>query len=228
MSYLTTFTKGIIKENPVLVMLLGMCPSLAMTSSVKNAVGMGIAATFVLLGSNVVISLLKNVIPKQVRLPSFIVIIAGFVTIIGFIMQRFLPDLYAAMGVFLSLIVVNCIILARAEAFASQNNVAASALDALGMGLGFTLALTAISTVREILGAGTWLGLPITKNLIEPMAFFVTPAGGFFVFGIMVAAVNLLTKGKLGRKKLGCDGCKGGCAGCRAVEQGDTEGDDLK
>ncbi len=225
MSYLTTFTKGIIKENPVLVMLLGMCPSLAMTSSVKNAVGMGLAATFVLLGSNVVISLLKNVIPKQVRLPSFIVIIAGFVTLIGFILQKYLPDLYAAMGVFLSLIVVNCIILARAEAFASKNNVAASALDALGMGLGFTLALTAISTVREILGAGTWLGLPVTKNFIEPMAFFVTPAGGFFVFGILVAVVNILTKYQISRKKLGCEGCKGGCAGCGASAQDQEKGE---
>ena len=225
MSCLKTFTRGIIRENPVLVMLLGMCPSLAMTSSVKNAVGMGIAATFVLLGSNVVISLLKNVIPDQVRLPSFIVIIAGFVTLTGFVLQKYLPDLYAAMGVFLSLIVVNCIILARAEAFASKNSVGASALDALGMGLGFTLALTAISTVREILGAGTWLGLPVTKNLIEPMAFFVTPAGGFFVFGILVAAVNILTKYQISRKKLGCEGCKGGCTGCGAQEQEKGEAD---
>ncbi len=222
MSYLKIFTKGLIKENPVLVMLLGMCPSLAMTSSVGNGFGMGIAATFVLLGSNVVISLLKNVIPKQVRLPSFIVIIAGFVTLIGFVMQRYLPDLYASMGVFLSLIVVNCIILARAEAFASKNGVFASALDALGMGLGFTLALTAISTVREILGAGTWLGIPLTKDLIEPMAFFVTPAGGFFVFGVLVAVVNILTNYKVGKKKLGCEGCKGGCAGCSGAAQDET------
>ena len=223
MSYLKTFTQGLLKENPVLVMLLGMCPSLAMTSSVKNGFGMGIAATFVLLGSNVVISLLKNVIPKQVRLPSFIVIIAGFVTLIGFIMQKYLPDLYAAMGVFLSLIVVNCIILARAEAFASKNNVRASACDALGMGLGFTLALTAISTVREILGAGTWLGFPLTKNLIEPMAFFVTPAGGFCVFGVLVAIVNMLTKYQISKKKLGCEGCKGGCQGCTASGNPDNE-----
>lgn len=219
MSYLKIFTKGIIKENPVLVMLLGLCPSLAMTSSVKNGFGMGVAATFVLLGSNVVISLLKNMIPKQVRLPSFIVIIAGFVTIIGFLLERFLPDLYASMGVFLSLIVVNCIILARAETFASQNGVFTSALDALGMGAGFTLTLTVISTIREILGAGTWLGISITKDLIEPMAFFTTPAGGFFVFGILVAVINLLSKGKIGRKKLGCEGCEGGCRGCSEKSQ---------
>lgn len=216
MSYLKTFTKGLIKENPVLVMLLGMCPSLAVTTLVQNGIGMGLAATFVLLGSNVVISLLKRVIPKEVRLPSFIVIIAGFVTIIGFFMQKYLPDLYSALGVFLSLIVVNCIILARAEVFASKNNVRASALDALGMGFGFTLALVAISSLRELLGFGTWFGLPVTKNLIEPMSFFVTPAGGFFVFGVLVALVNIFTNYAMSKKKLGCDGCKGGCDGCTA------------
>ncbi len=219
MSYLKTFTKGLLKENPVLVMLLGMCPSLAVTTMVQNGIGMGLAATFVLLGSNVVISLLKNVIPKQVRLPSFIVIIAGFVTIIGFLMQKYIPELYSALGVFLSLIVVNCIILARAEAFASKNNVVASALDALGMGFGFTLALAAISTVRELIGMGTWFGIPITKGIIEPMTFFVTPAGGFFVFGIMVAIVNKLTGYSMRKKEIGCKGCKGGCEGCTAAEQ---------
>ncbi len=219
MNYGKIFTKGLIKENPVLVMLLGLCPSLAMTSSVKNGFGMGIAATFVLLGSNVVISLLKKVIPKQVRLPAFIVIIAGFVTLVGFIMQRYLPDLYASMGVFLSLIVVNCIILARAETFASQNGIFASALDALGMGFGFTLALTAISTLRELLGAGSWLDIPITKNWIEPMGFFITPAGGFFVFGILVAVVNILSKGKISKKKIGCEGCEGNCNGCSGAVQ---------
>ncbi len=219
MSYLKTFTKGLIKENPVLVMLLGMCPSLAVTTLVKNGVGMGLAATFVLLGSNIVISLLKNVIPKQVRLPSFIVIIAGFVTIIGFVMQKYIPELYSALGVFLSLIVVNCIILARAEAFASKNGVGASALDALGMGLGFTLALIAISSVRELLGMGTWLGIPITKGLIEPMAFFITPAGGFFVFGILVAVVNMITNYSMSKKELGCTGCKGGCEGCAVSDK---------
>ena len=218
MSYLKTFTKGIIKENPTLVMLLGLCPSLAVTTQVQNGLGMGLAATFVLLGSNIVISLLKNVIPKEVRLPSFIVIIAGFVTVIGFFMQKYLPELYQALGVFLSLIVVNCIILARAEVFACKNNIRASICDALGMGLGFTLALIAISTVREILGLGTWLGLPLTKGFIEPMTFFITPAGGFFVFGIMVALVNLLSKGRLGKKELGCENCHGGDC-CAAKKQ---------
>lgn len=219
MSYWKTFTKGLIKENPTLVMLLGLCPSLAVTTLVQNGIGMGLAATFVLLGSNIVISLLKNVIPKEVRLPSFIVIIAGFVTIISFFMQKYLPDLYKALGVFLSLIVVNCIILARAEVFASKSNIRASICDALGMGLGFTLALVAISSVREILGLGTWLGLPITKGLIEPMTFFITPAGGFFVFAIMVALVNLLSKCKLGKKEFGCESCQGGCEGCAAGKQ---------
>ena len=219
MSYMKTFTKGLIKENPTLVMLLGLCPSLAVTTLVQNGIGMGLAATFVLLGSNIVISLLKNVIPKEVRLPSFIVIIAGFVTIISFFMQKYLPDLYQALGVFLSLIVVNCIILARAEVFASKNNIRASICDALGMGLGFTLALVAISTVREILGLGTWFGLPITKGLIEPMTFFITPAGGFFVFAIMVALVNLLSKYRLGKKEFGCESCQSGCDGCAAGKQ---------
>ncbi len=219
MSYMKTFTKGLIKENPTLVMLLGLCPSLAVTTLVQNGIGMGLAATFVLLGSNIVISLLKNVIPKEVRLPSFIVIIAGFVTIISFFMQKYLPDLYQALGVFLSLIVVNCIILARAEVFASKNNIRASICDALGMGLGFTLALVAISTVREILGLGTWFGLPITKGLIEPMTFFITPAGGFFVFAIMVALVILLSKCRLSKKEFGCESCQGGCEGCAAGKQ---------
>lgn len=202
-------TKGIIKENPVLVLLLGMCPTLAVTSMAMNGLGMGIATTFVLLGSNIVISLLKDFIPKEVRLPSFIVIIAGFVTVVGFLMQSYLPSLYKSLGLFLSLITVNCIILARAEMFACKNKVFASILDALGMGIGFTLALFAIGSIREILGSGTWMGITLTKDIIEPMGIFVTPAGGFFVFGCLIALVNKLTNYSISKKKMGCAACPG-------------------
>lgn len=210
MSYLKTFTKGLIKENPVLVMLLGTCPTLAVTTLAINGLGMGLATTFVLVCSNVVISLLKNVIPKEVRLPSFIVIIAGFVTFVSFMLQSYLPDLYNALGVFLSLITVNCIILGRAEMFASKNNVAASALDGLGMGLGFTFALLCIGIIREILGSGSIFGFSF-GDWFEPIAFFVTPAGGFFVFGVVIAVVNILSNYKMSSKKFGCKNCSECC-----------------
>ena len=160
-SNLYEFTKGIIKQNPTLVTLLGMCPTLAVTTMAKNGIGMGLATTFVLVCSNFVISLLKNVIPKAVRLPCFIVIIAGFVTLIEFLMKGYIPELYSALGVFLSLITVNCIILGRAEAFASKNKIFPSILDGLGMGLGFTLSLFTMGSIREILGTGSWFGFKI-------------------------------------------------------------------
>lgn len=211
MSYLKTFTKGLIKENPVLVMLLGTCPTLAVTTLAINGLGMGLATMFVLVCSNVVISLLKNVIPREVRLPSFIVIIAGFVTFVSFMLQSYLPDLYNALGVFLSLITVNCIILGRAEMFASKNNVAASALDGLGMGLGFTFALLCIGIIREILGSGSVFGFSF-GDWFEPIAFFVTPAGGFFVFGVVIAVVNILSNYKMSSKKFGCKNCPNAAA----------------
>lgn len=164
--YLHEFTKGIIKENPTLVTLLGMCPTLAVTTMAKNGLGMGLATTFVLVCSNAVISLLKNVIPKAVRLPSFIVIIAGFVTLIEFLMKGYIPALYNSLGLFLSLITVNCIILGRAEAFASKNKLIPSILDGLGNGLGFTLALFAMGSVREIFGAGQWMELIFIFRLL--------------------------------------------------------------
>ena len=200
------FTKGIIKENPVLVTLLGMCPTLAVTVLAENGIGMGLATTFVLVCSNAVISLLKNVIPKAVRLPCFIVIIAGFVTFIDFIMQGFLPELHSALGVFLQLITVNCIILGRAEAFASRNNLVRSVLDGLGMGLGFTLALFAMGSLREIFGLGSWLGMKIPFLCDHPMTIFIMPAGGFFVLGIVIAVVYKLAK-KKPPKELHCAGC---------------------
>lgn len=209
MNYRKVFTNGLLKENPVLVMLLGTCPTLATTNTVSSAIGMGLATTFVLLCSNVVISLVKKVIPKEVRLPCYITIIAGFVTLVSFVLQKFVPSLYTALGVFLSLIVVNCIILGRAEMFASKNNAGASALDGLGMGVGFTLALIVISTIREVLGCGTFMGAQILGAWYEPMIFFITPAGGFFVFGMIIAIVNAILRrqNRKPKESFGCENC---------------------
>lgn len=218
MSNLKTLTNGIIKENPVLVMLLGTCPTLAVTTFAINGIGMGLATTFVLICSNVVIALLKNFIPKQVRLPCYIVIIAGFVTFVSFILQRFVPDLYNALGVFLSLITVNCIILGRAEMFASKNSVASSALDGVGMGLGFTLALLLMGIIRETLGSGSLFNISFGE-WFEPIGFFSSPAGGFFVFGVVIAAVNILTKYAISKKAPGCSGCPNASA-CGTKEEG--------
>ncbi len=214
-SYLKEFTKGILKENPTLVGLLGMCPTLAVTTQAVNGLGMGLATTFVLVGSNLVISLLRKVIPQTVKLPCYIVIIAGFVTLIEFLMHGFLPDLYDALGTFLSLITVNCIILGRAEMFACKNSVLPSVLDGLGMGLGFTLSLFTMGSIREILGAASWMGLRLPETL-PTLTIFVLPAGGFFVLGCVIAAVSRLTK-KKAPAGVGCAGCPnaavchGGC-----------------
>ena len=221
---LSTLTNGIIKENPVLVLILGTCPTLAVTTLAVNGVGIGLPATFVLVCSNIVISLLKNVIPDKVRIPCYIVIIAGFVTILSSLMEAFLPSLYASLGLFLQLIVVNCIILGRAEMFASKHGVLASALDGIGMGLGFTLALLIMGSIREILGAGTWFGIPLTVNLFSPISIFILAPGGFLVYGMVIAAVNKLTKGKAIKKKdFGCEGCAGGCNGCSGCEKGENK-----
>lgn len=201
---ITEFTKGLIKENPTLVTLLGMCPTLAVTTQASNGIGMGLATTFVLICTNTVISALKKVIPDAVRLPSFIVIIASFVTFIEFIMKRSMPDLYDALGLYLSLITVNCIILGRAEAFASRSSVLRSALDGAGNGLGFTLALFIMGSIREIFGAGSWMGIPF--GIETPVSIFIMPAGGFFVLGIVIAVVNRLAK-KKPPKELHCAGC---------------------
>lgn len=197
-------TKGIIKENPTLVTLLGMCPTLAVTTQAANGIGMGLATTFVLVCSNIVISLLKKVIPNTVRLPAFIVIIASFVTLIEFLMKGYLPELYDSLGLYLSLITVNCIILGRAEAFASKNTVFRSALDGLGMGIGFTLALFLMGSIREIFGAGSWMGLSL--SISSPMTVFIMPAGGFFALGCIIAAVNKFS-GKNPPKEIGCGVC---------------------
>lgn len=215
MSYMKEFTKGLIKENPTLVTLLGMCPTLAITTMASNAIGMGAAATFVLICSNVVISLLKKVIPSQVRLPSYIVIIAGFVTLVGLVLQAYIPAVYDALGIYLPLITVNCIILGRAEMFASKNNVAASALDGAGMGIGFTLALLAVGSIREIFGSGTWFGIQICPDFMQPMTIFILPAGGFFVLGCVIALVNKISNRKPPEVS-GCAACpnREGCISC--------------
>ena len=215
MSYMKEFTKGLIKENPTLVTLLGMCPTLALTTMASNAIGMGAAATFVLICSNVVISLLKKVIPKQVRLPAYIVIIAGFVTLVGLLLQAYVPAVYSALGLYLPLITVNCIILGRAEMFASKNNVLASALDGAGNGLGFTMALLIMGSVREILGSGTWFGMTVCPDFVQPMTIFILPAGGFFVLGCVIAAVNKIAHRKP-PEAAGCAACpnKEGCISC--------------
>ena len=202
-------TKGIIAENPVLRLVLGTCPTLATTTSVESAIGMGLAASVVLICSNVVIAALRKVIPDKVRIPAYIVVIASFVTIVQMIVKAFLPSLDEQLGVYLPLIVVNCIILGRAEAFASKNPVLASAVDGLGMGIGFTAALFLMGSVREIFGAGTFLGNSVPFLSENPMLIFILPPGGFFVYGILMAAVNKLaeSKGKKRAELRGCEAC---------------------
>lgn len=201
------FTKGILKENPVLVLLLGTCPTLAVTTSATNAIGMGVAATFVLICSNAVISMLRNVIPNKVRIPAFITIIAGFVTIVQLLVKAYAPELDSSLGVFLPLIVVNCIILGRAEMFASKNKVLVSIIDGLGMGIGFTAALLAMGIIRELLGAGTVFGFPILSGFMDPIIIFLLPPGGFFVFGMLIAIAGKLSKEGHAPETMSCKGC---------------------
>ena len=189
------FTRGILKENPVFVLLLGLCPTLAVTVSVKNAIGMGLAATFVLVCSNVIVSLFGRFFPSKIRIPCFVVVIATFVTMVEMIMGAYLPELNAALGIFIPLIVVNCIILGRAEAFASRHGVWRSLLDGLGMGLGFGLALIIISTLREVIGSGTFLGITITnaysaQGYLQPIAAFVMAPGAFIVIALILGTLQ--------------------------------------
>ncbi len=213
---LSILFNGILKENPVLVLVLGTCPTLAMTTSVANAVGMGLAALFVLVASNVVISLLRKVIPETVRIPAYIVVIATFVTVVKLLLHAFLPNLYQSLGTFLDLIVVNCIILGRAEMFASRNTVLDSALDGLGMGFGFTLTLFLMAVIREVLGKGQFYGIALPFFSEYNLPILAEPAGGFFVFGLLMALTVYFTKGKYPKKKsFGCEGCPsfGVCSG---------------
>ena len=188
-----TFLNGVFNENPTFRLVLGTCPTLAVTTQAMNGIGMGLAATFVLIGSNVVISLLRKFIPDKVRIPAFIVIICMFVTVIQMFMQAFVPSLYSALGIFIPLIVVNCIILARAEAFASKNGVLYSAIDGLGMGLGFTCAITLIGAIRELIGNGTIFGVRLLGSGYEPMLIISLAPGGFIVFGLILGLVNYVS-----------------------------------
>ena len=206
------FTKGLIRENPVLRLVLGTCPTLAVTTAAVNGLGMGAAATFVLVCSNIAISLLRKVIPDKVRLPAYIVIIAGFTTIVQMLVKAYLPSIDQALGIYLPLIVVNCIILGRAEAFASKNSVGLSALDGLGMGAGFTAALVVMGSIRELLGNGTLFGWP-EGGLIPAITIFVLPAGGFFVFGMLIYLTNRLSH-KLDRDAAGKELGSQVCAAC--------------
>ncbi len=192
MSQMKNFTKGFIKENPVFVLLLGLCPTLGVTTSAINGLGMGLATTFVLIGSNVVVSLIKSLIPDKVRIPAFIVIIASFVTIVELVMQAYLPALFEQLGLFIPLIVVNCIVLGRAEAFASKNSVGSSAIDGLGMGLGFAFALTLLGGVRELLGSGALFNFKFMEN--DGMLVFVLAPGAFIALGYLIAIINRMNK----------------------------------
>jgi Na+-translocating ferredoxin:NAD+ oxidoreductase subunit E len=193
MNHWKNFTKGFIKENPVFVLLLGMCPTLGVTNSAINGLGMGLATTFVLLMSNIVVSIIKNLIPDKVRIPSFIVIIATFVTIVELIMEAYLPSLFESLGLFIPLIVVNCIVLGRAEAFASKNTLISSAIDGLGMGLGFSFALVLLGGVREILGSGKFFDIYLYSEDYVSLLFVLAP-GAFIVLGYLIAIINRIKK----------------------------------
>jgi electron transport complex protein RnfE len=196
MSNLKHFTNGILRENPTLVLLIGMCPTLAVSTSAINGLGMGVATTFVLTMSNLVISLIKNMVPNKVRIPIFVVVIASFVTIVQMVMEAFVPTLYKALGVFVPLIVVNCIILARAEAFAQKNTVSASILDGLGMGLGFTIALTILGAIREALGNGSIFNIRFVSEDASTILVFILSPGAFIALGYLIAVVNRLKSKK--------------------------------
>ncbi len=217
------FSKGIIKENPVLRLVLGTCATLALSTSASNAIGMGLATTFVLVGSNTVISLLRRVIPDKVRIPCYITLIAGFVTIVQMLIEAYSPSLKAALGIYLPLIVVNCIILGRAEMFANKNKVLPSVLDALGMGVGFTATLLVMGIIRELLGAGTVFGFPITAGFVSPIIIFLLPPGGFFVFGMMIALANKFAAEKGAEPaELGCQNCPL-CGSCSMMAEKEKE-----
>lgn len=193
MSQWKNFTKGLVKENPTFVLLLGMCPTLGTTTSAINGLGMGFATLFVLVLSNIVVSLVKNFIPAKVRIPAFIVIIASFVTVVELVMQAYVPDLYNTLGVFIPLIVVNCIILGRAEAYASKHNAVSSAIDGLGIGLGFTLSLTLLGAVREILGSGSIFGMKFIPSTADGILIFVLAPGAFIALGYLMVLFNKAT-----------------------------------
>ncbi len=198
--YVHEFTKGLYTEIPVFRVVLGLCPTLAVTTAVVNGIGMGIATMFVLVCSNLIISLIRNLVPKKIRIPIYVVVIATFVTIVEMVMQAYSPALYTALGIFVPLIVVNCIIFARAEAFASRNSVFVSVLDGLGMGLGFTLALIVVSGIREIAGNGTFYGIPVAPAGYQPVLLMILPPGAFLTIGLILGFFNWLDMRKSAEK----------------------------
>ncbi len=210
--YVERIYNGIIKENPVLILMLGMCPALAVSTRATNGIGMGLSTTAVLILSNLVISLLRKAIPDDVRLPSYIVIVASLVTVTELLIEAYLPAVYTALGIYIPLIVVNCIILGRAEAYANKSTPVLAMMDGLGMGIGFTIALTVAGLIREFLGSGTAFGFQVLPESIEPIGIFIQPPGAFMVFAVIIMVMNALGI-KSRQKKLveGCDGC---CAGC--------------
>ena len=225
-SNMTVLLKGLLRENPVFVLILGTCPTLATTNSVIGALGMGLAAAAVLICSNAVVSMFRKVIPSSMRIPCYIVIIAGFVTIVQMLMHAFLPEMYELLGIYLALITVNCIILGRAEMFAGKQTVGKSILDGIGMGLGFTIALLAMATIREVFGAGTFAGIEIPFLADHTIDILIKAPGGLMVYGLLIAVVNAVTKGKaIKKKEFSCAGCpsagvcKGGCPSAEKEEE---------
>lgn len=222
--YMERIYNGIIKENPCLILMLGMCPTLAVTTSAINGLGMGLSTLVVLIFSNLIISVMRNVIPDQVRLPAYIVIVASLVTVVDLLLQGYVPSLYSALGIYIPLIVVNCIILGRAEAYAAKNLPLLSAFDGLGMGAGFTIALTIIGLAREFLGAGSAFGVQILPDSVEPIGIFIKAPGAFLIIAIIIAVMNAASISTAANKKVeGCDGC---CASCSSScsENTDKEG----
>lgn len=222
--YLERIYNGIIKENPCFILMLGMCPTLAVTTSAVNGLGMGLSTLAVLVFSNLLISMMRNIIPDQVRLPAYIVIVASLVTVVDLGLQAYVPGLYSALGIYIPLIVVNCIILGRAEAYANKVTPDLAIFDGIGMGIGFTLALTLIGIVRELLGAGTVFGFALLPESFEPIAVFVKAPGAFLVMAVLVALLNAANIATAANKKVeGCDGCCASCSkSCKSIGKEET------
>ena len=214
--YIERIYNGILKENPVLILMLGMCPALAVSTRATNGLGMGLSTTAVLIMSNLVISLLRKVIPNEVRLPAYIVVVASLVTVTELLIEAYLPGLYEALGIYIPLIVVNCIILGRAEAYAGKNPPLLSVFDGIGMGIGFTLALTLTSLLREVLGNGTAFGFRVLPESAEPIAIFIQPPGAFLIIAVIIMVMNAIGI-RTRQRQLVEEGCGGSCANCTAA-----------
>ncbi|MCI5901072.1 MAG: electron transport complex subunit E [Blautia sp.] len=219
--YKDRILNGIIKENPTFILILGMCPTLAVTTSAMNGVGMGLSTTAVLIFSNLLISLLRNIIPDKVRIPAYIVVIASLVTVVELVLKAYIPALYSALGLYIPLIVVNCIILGRAEAYASKSTPVLAVCDGIGMGLGFTIALTLIGILRELIGAGSFFGMNIMPSAYQPVAIFVKAPGAFIVLGGIIAVMNGLKIKNNSSKKV--EGCSGDCCSCGSSDCSDAK-----